>query len=262
MRTSKIFSLAEAIGLIPDGAVVALGGADGERVPMAAVRELIRQGRRDLHIVAASESPGLALLAAAGCAASTDTAAAAGLRAAALGLSMLPLQPAAEATRGKPFTDPFTGRITLAVSALRPDFAILHAHRADARGDVQFTPRHAGAFDDDRMLACAAGAVIVTVEQIVSAETIAGRPAETVLSGATVTCVAEAPFGAYPFALDNLYTVDAANRDACRHAVTDRASLDAWIADHVTAPGDHWAYLDRVGARSLMAVSLDRAARA
>ncbi len=265
MQTGKVLSLAEAIRLISDGAIVALGGPDDRRIPMAAIREIIRQGRRDLQVVAASENPGLALLDASGCAASTDAASAVRLRAAALGLSMLPLHDddaTSAAASIEPFTNPFTGRTVLAVAALVPDVAILHAHRADARGNVQFSPDRAGACADDLMLARAARNVIVTVEQIVSAETIASRPADTVLSGADVTWAVEAPFGAHPFALDNRYAADIVNLQACMRATADRASLDAWLADQVTGPADHWEYLDRVGARSLMAVSLNRAARA
>jgi glutaconate CoA-transferase subunit A len=262
---SKVRTIAAAIGRISDGAVVALGGAGSRRVPMAAVREIMRQGRRNIQVVAASENPGLVLLASAGCAASIDGGAAPRLRAAALCLGMLPLPgevtfPAA--AHVKSFTDPFTGHAVLAVAALIPDVAILHAHRADAAGNVQIIPDSADAFADDLMLARAARAVIVTVEEIVSTETIASNPALTVLAAADVTCVVEAPFGAHPFALDNRYTADAASRDACRRAATDPAVLDAWLADHVTGPTDHWDYLDRVGARALMAVSLDRASRA
>jgi glutaconate CoA-transferase subunit A len=251
--------------MISDGAVIALGGTGSHRAPMASVREIMRQGRRNLQVVATSENPGLVLLAAAGCAASIDPAASARLRAAALGLAMLPLPrdvtlPAA--AHMKSFTDPFTGEAAMAVAALIPDAAILHAHRADAAGNIQIIPDSADAFADDLMLARAARAVIVMVEQIVSPETIASNPALTVLAAADVTCVVEAPFGAHPFALDNRYTADDANRDACRRAATDPAALDAWLADHVTGPADHWDYLDRIGARALMAISLDRAARA
>lgn len=43
--------LADAIARIRDGETVAFGGYFQHRHPMALVRELIRQGRRDLHIV-------------------------------------------------------------------------------------------------------------------------------------------------------------------------------------------------------------------
>ena len=62
--------LAAAAALIPDGASVAIG-----RPPaLALVRELIRAGRRDLHLVGVPTGDiGVELLVAAGCARSLET---------------------------------------------------------------------------------------------------------------------------------------------------------------------------------------------
>src|SRR5215472_16774061 len=68
--TIKLLTAAEAVAAIPDGASVALGPPDA----MALVEELIRQGRRDLHLVGVPTG-GLAVdkLIAAGCAASLES---------------------------------------------------------------------------------------------------------------------------------------------------------------------------------------------
>lgn len=58
--------LAEAIGKIPDGAVVALGGNTFHRAPGAALHELVRQGKRDLTLVKTAGSYDVDLLAGAG----------------------------------------------------------------------------------------------------------------------------------------------------------------------------------------------------
>ncbi|MDQ6729434.1 MAG: CoA transferase subunit A, partial [Actinomycetota bacterium] len=47
----KLCDLSEATSLVADGDVVALGGGLSHREPMALVRELIRQRRRDLRVV-------------------------------------------------------------------------------------------------------------------------------------------------------------------------------------------------------------------
>ena len=52
----KLVSLGEGAALIPDGALVAFGGSLLHRFPGALVRELARQGRRDLGFV--KPSPG------------------------------------------------------------------------------------------------------------------------------------------------------------------------------------------------------------
>jgi glutaconate CoA-transferase subunit A len=265
-QPNKVRSLDEAISLISDGSIVALAGVSERRHPMAAIREIIRQRRRNLHVVGCCKSISMDLLVAAGCAAATEPHATDRLRAGALGLSMLPLRDDARADFAprdavRPFADPFTGQTAMAVQALAPDVAIIHAHRADASGNVQLALGHGAEDADYLMIARAARAVIVTVEQIVSDEAVARRPAETILSASEVTCVVEAPFGAHPYGLDGRYTGDAAHLERCQAATTCRASLAAWLSDHVTGVADHWGYLDRIGTHALMSISLDRAAR-
>src|ERR1700730_14783760 len=66
LDADKLVALERAAALVPDGALAALGGGLSTRLPMALVRELVGQGRRDLHVV--GSGPGIAarLLAAAG----------------------------------------------------------------------------------------------------------------------------------------------------------------------------------------------------
>ena len=46
-------SVKEAVAsFVPDGASIALGAALENAIPFAATHELIRQGRRDLHMIA------------------------------------------------------------------------------------------------------------------------------------------------------------------------------------------------------------------
>src|SRR3979490_1851256 len=63
---NKLVPLAEAAALVADGATVALGGGLSARLPMALVRELIRQGRTGLHLVGSAPSIDVELLVAAG----------------------------------------------------------------------------------------------------------------------------------------------------------------------------------------------------
>lgn len=48
---ARLVGLAEAIGSIPNGALIGIGGNLTHRTPCAAVHELIRQGKRDLTLV-------------------------------------------------------------------------------------------------------------------------------------------------------------------------------------------------------------------
>ena len=66
-RSSKVLSLREAARLVPDGALITFGSVLLNRPPAAFVRELARQGRRNLRLVKPSPAYDLDLLAAAGC---------------------------------------------------------------------------------------------------------------------------------------------------------------------------------------------------
>ena len=64
--TSKIVNLSTLASLIPDGAALGLGGVFLHRGPFALVRELVRQGRRNLEIIKPSPGYDLDLLCRAG----------------------------------------------------------------------------------------------------------------------------------------------------------------------------------------------------
>jgi acyl CoA:acetate/3-ketoacid CoA transferase alpha subunit len=161
----KVSELSELPGLIPAGASVALGGGWFANHPMAAVREIIRAGRDDIHAVALLGSVDVDLLIAAGALSeltfSMVTLEAFGLaqnlRRAVQGgmlpiteISALSLQVAIEAAaRSVPFlplrgpvgsdlvglhpevygtaTTSFDDESTMVVKAFAPDIAIVHA---------------------------------------------------------------------------------------------------------------------------------------
>src|SRR6187397_1137114 len=115
----------------------------------------------------------------------------------------------------KPISCPFTGETLTAVSALRPDVAVIHAQRADRTGNVQLW----GITGVQKEAVLASARSVVTVEEIV--DELDPRPGAVVLPGWTVTFVAQARDGAHPsYALgysvrDNDYYVawDAIARD-------------------------------------------------
>jgi len=129
----------------------------------------------------------------------------------------------------KPITCPFTGETLTAVSAIRPDVAVVHAQRADRSGNVQLW----GITGVQKEAVLASARSVVTVEEIV--DELAPRPGAIVLPGWTVSYVARVPGGSHPsYALgysvrDNDYYVawDAIGRD--------RAAFTRWLDDHVHA---------------------------
>lgn len=295
----KVSSLAEAVRLISDGDVVALGGHTARRHPMAAVREIARQGKRRLHVAGWNNGIDMDLLIGAGCVAVVETsyigigslglarnfrrAAEAGairviehsettamdrFRAASIGLPLLPTKTGlgtdlpATNPHLKPFTDPFTGEPWLAVEAIRPDVAIIHAHTADEKGNVQLDAERWHDNSADVMIARSARTVIVTVEQIVSEDAVMSRPIDTILPRSDVTCVVEAPYGAHPCCCDARYDYDMEHLRRYHEASASTEGFAAWLAEYVGGVADHWAYLDKIGTRSLMGISMKRTARA
>ena len=81
----------------------------------------------------------------------------------------------------KPITCPFTGETLTAVSALRPDVAVIHAQRADRTGNVQLW----GITGVQKEAVLASARSVVTVEEIV--DELDPRPGAVVLPGWTVT---------------------------------------------------------------------------
>jgi glutaconate CoA-transferase subunit A len=77
----------------------------------------------------------------------------------------------------KPITCPFTGETLTAVSAIRPDVAVIHAQRADRSGNVQLW----GIIGVQKEAVLASERSVVTVEEIV--DELEPRPGAVVLPG-------------------------------------------------------------------------------
>ena len=264
---AEIVTLAEAISAtVHDGDMVAMEGFT-HLIPHAAGHEVIRQHRRDLTLVRMTPDIIYDQLIGAGCArklvfswagnpgvgslhrfrdavehswprpleleehshagmANRFAAGAAGLPFAVLrgyrGTSL------SENTAGvADIVCPFTGETLTAVSALRPDVAVIHAQRADRRGNVQYW----GITGIQKEAVLAASRSVVTVEEIV--DLLEPRPGAIVLPSWTVSYVAPAPGGAHPS-----YALGYSARDndfslAWDEIRRDRERFGAWLAEHV-----------------------------
>ncbi len=266
---AEIMSLAEAIAAaVHDGDTVAMEGFT-HLIPHAAGHEVIRQGRKDLTLIRMTPDIIYDQMIGAGCArklifswagnpgvgslhrfrdavehgwpnpleieehshagmANRYMAGASGLPFAILrgyrGTS-LPGHTAGVAE----ITCPFTGERLTAVSALRPDVAVIHAQRADRSGNVQYW----GITGVQKECVLAASRSVITVEEIV--DELDPRPGAVVLPSWVVSYVAVVPDGAHPsYALgysarDNDFYLawDAISRD--------RATFGSWLDEHVYA---------------------------
>ena len=262
---AELVSLADGIAtLVGDGDTVALEGFT-HLIPMAAGHEIIRQGRRDLTLVRMTPDLVYDQLIGAGCArklvfswggnpgvgslhrlrdavehdwprpleleehshagmANRYVAGASGLPFAVLrGYRGTDL--AKHTATIAPVTCPFTGEVLTAVPALRPDVAVIHAQRADARGNVQLW----GITGVQKEAVLAARRSLVTVEEVV--DRLDPRPGATVLPGWVVTAVAVVPGGARPSYAQGYYDRDNGYYRDWDAISRDRGSFTAWLGE-------------------------------
>jgi len=282
----KRVSLADAAALVGDGAIVALGGGLCARLPMALVRELIRQGRRGLHLVGSAHSIDVDLLVAVGAvrrceesyvgfeqdlglapayrraaeegtievAESCCATILAQLRAAEMGLPFLPVRGVRGSDIGRlhpeyaEITCPFTGERLVAVPALRPAVALLHAPAGDRYGNLHLDQPYVL----DERFAAASRLVLATVDEVVATEKVVAMG--VTIPGHLVAAVVEAPFGAHPTSCYPRYAYD---RDHLREYVSAAQSgpdgLEKYLATYVN--GSEESYQAAVGASRLAALT-------
>ena len=130
-------------------------------------------------------------------------------------------------TRVEPITCPFSGEELVAVPALAPDVAIVHAQEADRDGNVQLW----GIPGVQKEAVLAAARSLVTVERIV--DELEPRPGSTLIPSWVIDFVAEAPGGAQPS-----YALGVTRRDNDFYREWDRIARDrddftAWMDEHV-----------------------------
>jgi len=197
MRT---ISVEDAVAMIPDGASLMIGGFMGVGTPERLVDELVRQGKRDLTVIAndtARPGRGIGKLVSAGLVAKT-IASHIGLNpetqqqmiAKKMDVDLVPqgtlierisaggfglggiLTPTGVGTvveEGKQRID-LNGKIYLVETALRADFALVHTFLADYVGNLSYALT---ARNFNPVMAMATDTVIVTAEHIVPVGVIA-----------------------------------------------------------------------------------------
>lgn len=286
-RRQRIIDEVTAAGWVTDGMTIAVGAPP----PMALLRQLIRRGVKELTVIDSGLS--LDLLIVAGCVRKVITYYAgggfgvpvapsfrraaergaievweceegvltAGLQAAAQVLPFLPWRGGVGTALPevnpdlKLFCDPIRGETLLAVPALKPDIALLHAATADAYGNVQ----HCGGPGWlDLFLHRAADRTIVQVERVVANEDIRRDPWATTIAGADA--IVRAPYGAHPFPSRGFYVQDSAHLREYLDAATAATQFDHteqlthYLNYYCREPVTHGDYLERIGVKRLLAL--------
>jgi len=277
----RILGLAEALAQhVRDGQSVALEGFT-HLIPFAAGHELIRQGRRQLHLIRMTPDLVYDQMIGAGCARAltfswggnpgvgslhrlrdavengwpvpleivehSHAGMAAGYTA---GASHLPFgmlrgyigtDLARENRSIRSVTCPYTGEVIATVPAVNPDVTIIHAQKADRRGNVLLR----GIVGAQKEAALAAKTLVVTVEEIV--DDLEAPMNAIVLPGWVVTAIACVPGGAYPSYAQGYYSRDNAFYLAWDEIARDRTRFMGWIDRLVRGTANHAAFLRALG---------------
>lgn len=262
---SKIVSLEEAIGMISDGDLVALGGNVLHRAPMAAVRELVRQKKKNLKLVKTAGAMDVDMLCLAGSVASVDAGfisyetqyglaqhyrkgvqsgtikgnehacytVICALRAAQMGVPFMPVKGLSTGDLlqvndyFQVIQDPFgSGAITV-VKALVPDVAILHVSEVDEKGNARIK----GPIFEDVLLSRAAKKVIITAETIVPVMKNTFNPQGVHIPDFLVSAIVPLRGGARPTSCEGYYDIDHTDITAFKK-VKEKIELDAYIASY------------------------------
>jgi glutaconate CoA-transferase subunit A len=141
--------------------------------------------------------------------------------------------------------DPVTGKPIIAVAAISPDVAILHAAAGDAYGNLSY----AGYAFGDLLIAeatkRAGGIVIASVDELVSVAKADRDPFRTDIPHFLVDAVVEAPYGAHPCSSHGNYQQD---EDGLRTYLTavngGAATFERYIEETVFALATQEDYLD------------------
>jgi glutaconate CoA-transferase, subunit A len=135
-------------------------------------------------------------------------------------------------------TCPFTGEVLTATRALNPDVAIIHAQKADRKGNVLIE----GITGIQKEAVLASKAAIVTVEEIVPG--LDAPMNACVLPGWVITFVCEVPGGAFPSYAHGYYRRDNAFCKAWDRISRDRDTFLEWMKLHVVETDDFAGFRD------------------
>lgn len=277
---AKILPLSEAIAeFVRDGDTIALEGFT-HLIPYAAGHEIIRQKRRNLTLIRMTPDVLYDQMIGAGCATklrfswggnpgvgslhrlrdavekgwpqplAIEEHEHAGMAVAyAAGASHLPFG----ILRGYAGTDltphttvefiecPFTGEKLAAVKAIRPDVTVIHAQKADRKGNVLLW----GIVGAQKEAIMAAERAIVTVEEIV--DKLDAPPNAVILPTWILSAVSEVKHGAFPSYTHGYYPRNNAFYKQWDVISKDRDTFLAWIDKHIMNTKDFEEFRRSVG---------------
>ncbi|MFH2131035.1 MAG: CoA-transferase [bacterium] len=152
-----------------------------------------------------------------------------------------------------PFDDWGGTRKLIAVPALNPDVAIIHAQLADQQGTVRIQ----GLKYADIEQAKASKHVIVTCEQVISVERMRADPDLNSLPHFCVDAVVHVPHGAFPTACYHYYDYDPQFLIRHEQLAKDDQAYEAYLNEYVFGVQNHAEFMTLVGEESRARIKAD-----
>jgi glutaconate CoA-transferase subunit A len=276
----KLMTEEEAVArFVTDGCYIGTELYGTVRCPMTLVREVLRQGKKDLRVAGQGVTE-LDLWLAAGIVKTLDItyialevygtshalrrAVESGqvekvvewsnggiswrFKAAAMGVPFIPVRSMLGSdtfrySAAKMVECPFTGEKLALLPALILDVGLMHVHRADRYGNCQIE----GITGFGMEFARASKRLIISAEEIIPTEEIRRYPDRTAVPYYLVDAVVHAPFGSHPGEMAYVYCRDEPEIKAWVQASETAEGAQAYLREWVYDLPDHQAYLAKVG---------------
>jgi glutaconate CoA-transferase, subunit A len=149
---------------------------------------------------------------------------------------------------------PYTGDKLVLVPALNPDVAILHTQRCDPYGNVQSD----GLPFMDQDIAMAADKVIITTERIISNEQVRRKPDQTKIPFFCVDAVVEVPYGCLPHECFGEYEPDFVSMDKYVKLMMSKGAdgVREYLDKYVYAPASWNDFLALNGFKNILQATI------
>lgn len=142
---------------------------------------------------------------------------------------------------------PFTGEKLALLPALILDVGLMHVHRADRYGNCQVE----GITGFGVEFARACKRLIISAEEIIDTDEIRRYPDRTIVPYYLVDAVVHAPFGSHPGEMAYRYCRDEPEIKAWVEASATEEGASAYLQEWIHDLPDHQAYLAKVGEERL-----------
>jgi glutaconate CoA-transferase subunit A len=280
----KVMTEAEAISrFVYDGCYIGTELYGTVRCPMSLVREVVRQGKKDLRVAGQGVTE-LDLWLGAGLVKKLDItyiglevygtsralrrAVESGqvesvvewsnggitwrFKAAAMGVPFIPVRAMLGSdtfrySSAKVVECPFTGQKICLLPALILDVALIHVSRADKYGNAQIDGISGFAFEMSR----ACKRLIISAEEIVDSEEVRRHPDRTIIPYYLVDAVVHAPFGSHPGEMVYCYARDERQLREWVEASKTEEGTKAYLDKYVHRLANHQEYLELIGQERL-----------